>query len=107
MRENLIPTEKYKHFNHFHELTDNHQIVDFGDGEFIANTDAIPLLEALSKIGLRTRTHHIDNEDEGGFFSILVDPHVGFEIRQVNERDSGRTKYNGMTELLISWSNNK
>ncbi|MEK4025435.1 hypothetical protein [Sporosarcina sp. FSL W7-1283] len=96
-----ISTEKYKHFNHYHELTKDHQIVDFGDGEFIANNDAIPLLKALSEIGLRTRTHHINHSDGHGFFSILVDPHVRFEIRQVNEAD--RDKYDGMTELLIQW----
>lgn len=102
MQERLS-TEKYKHFNHYHELTNKHRVVDFGDGEFIANTDAIPLLKALSEIGLKTRTHHIDKDSEGGFFSILVEPNVSFQIRQVNERD--RTKYDGMTELLISWRN--
>ena len=96
-------SDEYKHCNHYHEMTDKHRLVDFGDGEFIANVDAIPLLEALSKVGLRTRTHHIDKN--GGFFSILVEPNVDFEIRQVNEIHSSRTKYNGMTEVLIHWNN--
>lgn len=102
MMEERLSTEKYKHCNHYHELTSKHRIVNFGDGEFVANTDAIPLLKALSELGIRTRTHHIDKEGEGGFFSILVDSNISFLIRQVNETD--RTKYNGMTELLISWS---
>lgn len=94
-------TDKYRYCNHHHELTEDHQIVDFGDGEFVANIDAIPLLKALANLGLRTRTHHIDKD--GGFFSIIVEPNVNFQIRQVNETDSDRTKYNGMTEVLIQW----
>ncbi|WEG18688.1 hypothetical protein PQ478_09425 [Alkalihalophilus pseudofirmus] len=96
-------TNDYKHCNHHHELTENHRLVDFGDGEFVANVDAIPLLKALSDLGLRTRTHHVDKD--GGFFSILVEPNVSFFLRQVNEVDSDRTKYNGKTEVLISWHN--
>lgn len=95
-------TDKYKHFNHHHELTDDHEFVDFGDGEFIANKMAIPLLKALADLGLRTRTHHID--ENGGFFSILIDPEVNVMIRQVNELDSSRTKYNGLTEVLFYFS---
>lgn len=100
-------TEKYKHFNHHHELTDEHQMVDFGDGEFIANKAAIPLLKALNDLELRTRTHHVD--DNGGFFSILIDEDkdLSFSFQHVNERDSNRTKYNGMSELLIHWRNPK
>lgn len=94
-------TEKYRYCNHFHELTDDHQLVNFGDGEYVANKKAIPLLSALSGLGLRTRTHHV--EDAGGFVSIVLDPNVQFEIRQINEGHSGRTKYNGMTEVLIRW----
>lgn len=93
-------TDKYKHCNHHHELTDQHEIVDFGDGEFVANKVAIPLLKALNEAGLRTRTHHMDNE--GGFVSILLD-NVRIEIKTVNEIDATRTKYNGKKELLILW----
>lgn len=92
-------TDKYKHFNHYHELTDEHQIVDFGDGEFIANVAAIPLLKALNELGLRTRTHHVD--DDGGFFSILLNPNVEFRLQNINETD--RRKYDGMSELLVQW----
>lgn len=99
------PTDRYKHVNHHHELTEDHQIVDFGDGEFIANKKAIPILEALNKLGLRTRTHHVDNS--GGFVGILIESNVSAMIRQVDELDSSRTKYNGKTELLLQWHNNK
>ena|SRR5690625_436781 len=98
-------TDKYKHFNHHHELTDDHEFVDFGDGEFIANKTAIPLLKALADLGLRTRTHHID--EKGGFFSIIVDPRVEISVRQVNELSSTRTKYNGLTEILITFANER
>ena len=94
-------TEKYKHCNHHHELTENHRIIDFGDGKFVANKAAIPLLKSLSDLGLRTRTHHVD--ESGGFVSILIEPNIDILIRQVNELASDRTKYNGKTELLISW----
>lgn len=39
------------------------------------------------------------------FFSILIDESVSVLIRQVDERDSTRTKYNGLTEALFSFSN--
>lgn len=94
------PTDKYIHFNHHHEITENHEIVDFGDGEFIANKKAVPLLKALNELGLRTRTHHI--EENCGFISILLD-NVNIEIKTVHEKDSTRTKYNGKKELLLMW----
>jgi|GEM_PF-2199119 len=94
-------TDKYKHFNHFHELDNEHQIVDFGDGQFIANNQAIPLLKSLNEIGLKTRTHHID-DNEHAFVSILLD-NVTIEVRPVNEIHSTRTKYNGKYELLLTW----
>lgn len=96
-------TEKYRHFNHHRELTEDEQIVDFGDGEFIANKAAIPLLKALSDLGLQTRTHHVD--DDGGFVGILLSDKISIRVGIVNEHDATRTKYNGMTELLISWFN--
>lgn len=94
-------TDKYKHFNHYHEMTDEHEMVDFGDGEFIANKKAIPLLKALNDLGLRTRTHHVG--ERNGFISILLRDGIHFHQKEVNERD--RTKYNGEQELLIQWRN--
>ena len=88
--------------NHFHEIGDSHELVDFGDGEFVANKEAIPLLKALNEIGLRTRTHHIDGE-EHAFISIILDTNVRAEITMVHERDSTRSKFDGKTELLIQW----
>lgn len=68
----------------------------------MANKKAIPLLKALNELGLKTRTHHIDNDNEFGFFSILLDG-VTLEIREIYERDSDRIKYNGKRELLITF----
>jgi hypothetical protein len=96
-----IPSDKYRHMNHHHELTDKHQIVDFGDGAFVANIEAIPLLKALNEAGLRTRSHHIDDK-EHAWVAILLDG-VSIEVKEVNERDADRTKYNGKFELLITW----
>ena len=93
--------KKYKYCNHHHKLTKNHTIVDFGDGNFVANNAAIPLLKALNEVGLRTRTHHI-TKGEYAFISILLD-NVIVEKREVFEKDAERTKYNGKKELLISW----
>lgn len=98
----ISATDKYKGCNHHHELTDQHQIVDFGEGEFVANVQAIPLLKALNEAGLKTRTHHMDYE-KYAFVSILLD-NVTLEIKTVFEKDATRTKYNGKTELLISWA---
>jgi hypothetical protein len=94
-------TDKYKYCNHHHELTDGHEVVNFGNGEFVANKIAIPLLKALNEIGLKTRTHHID--ESGGFISILLD-NVQIEVRKVGEAHSTRTEYNGKYELLINWN---
>ncbi len=99
---NPKPSNAYKNCNHHHEPTDEHELVDFGDGEFVANKAAIPLLKALNEIGLRTRTHHHDGGN-AGFFSILLDEGVSIEIRAVFERDADRTKFNGQTEVLIQW----
>lgn len=95
------PTEQYTYCNHHHELTDEHEIVDFGDGEFVANKMAIPLLKALNELGLRTRTHHVD--ERGGFVGIIMD-NVRIEVRPVAEIHSTRVTYDGKTELLIQWN---
>lgn len=99
----MTETEKYRHMNHHHELTNEHEIVDFGGGEFVANKKAVPLLKALNEIGLKTRTHHI-GEGSNAFISILLD-NAQVEIKKVNEIDANRTKYNGKYELLINWEN--
>ena len=96
------PTEKYKYCNHHHEIDKEHTLVDFGDGKFVANNQGIPLLKALNKIGLKTRTHHIGKEDHC-FVAILLD-NASIEVRKVDERDADRTKYNGKYEVLITWN---
>jgi len=100
MSKHPIHTEKYKHFNHHHELDDQHQLVDFGDGEFIANNKAIPLLKALNEAGLKTRSHHIDGKTN--WVTILLG-NVNLNVRKVNERDSTRDKYDGKYEILLDW----
>ena len=95
------PSEKYKYCNHHHELTDQHEVINLGTGEFIANKPLIPLLKALNEIGLLTRTHHYSGNN--GFVSILLD-NASVEIRKVDERDSTRAKFNGKYELLINWA---
>jgi hypothetical protein len=97
-----VETNKYKYCNHHHELTDQHELVDFGNGQFVANKRAIPLLKALNEAGLQTRTHHFSHENDHGFISILLD-NVRLEIKTVNEIDADRTCYNGKKELLIMW----
>ena len=94
-------TDKYRYCNHHHELTEDYKIVDYGDGEFVANKQAIPLLKALNEIGLRTRSHHIDDA-EYAWVCILLDD-VSIEIKDVWEGDADRTKYNGKKEVLIQW----
>lgn len=94
------PSEKYTHCNHHHELTEEHEMVNFGYGEFVANKSAIPLLKALNDAGLKTRTHHFGNN--GNFISILLD-NVEIKEQVVNEVHSTRTQYNGKKELLIFW----
>ena len=95
-------TDKYRYCNHHHELDENYEIVDFGDGEFVANKQAVPLLKALNEIGLKTRTHHIQEGFPWAFVSILLD-NAEITVREVCEKDADRTKYNGKYEVLISW----
>ena len=95
-------TDKYKYCNHHHELTVQHEIVDFGDGEFVANKKAIPLLKALNELGLRTRSHHIADDSQYGWFTILLD-NVEIAIVDVYEADADRTKYNGKKELRLTF----
>lgn len=95
-------TDKYRYCNHHHELNENYEIVDFGDGKFVANKEAIPLLKALNEIGLKTRSHHIDS-DENAWVCILIDNITDISIREVYEASADRTKYNGKKELVISW----
>lgn len=95
-------SEKYKHCNHHHEVTENHELVDFGRGEFVANKKAVPLLKALNELGLRTRTHHYNGGDHG-FVSILLFDGITVEFKTVNEIHSSRNDYNGLKEMLISW----
>jgi len=98
------PIDRYKFCNHYHEITNEHAIVDFGDGEFVANKMAIPLLKALNELGLKTRTHHIGKN--GCFMSLLIEENTRIEIKQVFENDSNRDKYNGKIELIIAWGGN-
>ena len=95
-------TSKYKYCNHHHELTDNHEIVDYGDGDFVANKQAIPLLKALNEIGLKTRSHHIV-DTEWAWVCVLLDNVTSLEVRKVHEGDTDRTKYNGKMEVYIQW----
>lgn len=99
----MKPSNKYIYCNHHHELDDKHSLVDFGDGEFVANNDAIPLLKALSDLGLKTRSHHIVKGESHPWVCILLD-NVRIEIKEVYEADSSRTKYNGKKEILIQWN---
>lgn len=97
------PTDDYRFCNHHHELTPEHEIVDFGTGPFVANKAAIPLLKALNEVGLKTRTHHF-NGSENGFVSILLD-NVDVEITTVNEIHADRFRFDGKKELLLRWKN--
>ena len=87
----LKESDKYKFCNHHHELTTDHEVVNFGTGDFVANKQAIPLLKALNELGLKTRSHHIDDNSHA-WVAILMD-NVEIDIREVNEIHSERTHY--------------
>lgn len=99
-----METDKYKYCNHHHELTDKHTMVNIEGESIVANVDAASLLNALNELGLRTRTHHIVKGEPCAFVSIILDEGVQIEVKTIDERDSTRTKYNGLKELLISWN---
>lgn len=94
-------TEKYKHFNHHHEITNEQEMVTIGLEEFIADKKMIPLLKALNEIGLETRTHNYS--EDGCFIGIVFDNYTQIEVRKVQELHSTRTRFNGKTELILMW----
>ncbi len=97
----MMLSDKYKYCNHHYELTKDQEIIDLGSGNFVADKPMIPLLKALNKLGLITRTH--DYSKKGcRFIGILLD-NVDIEICKVSERNASRTKYNGKKQLLIKW----
>ena len=104
METNIIMknSDKYKHCNHHHELTEDHELIKIDGLDVVVNKEAKLLIQELNRLGLKTRTHHVDKN--GGFIGILLDG-VDFEVRQVFESDSTRDTYNGKAELLISWRN--
>lgn len=98
--KNLKESNAYKHCNHHHELTEDHEVIQIDGLDVVTNKEATVLIQELNKVGLRTRTHHVDKN--GGFIGILMD-NVEIEVVKVNEGHSTRDIYNGKTELLISW----
>lgn len=101
-KERPTATDKYKHCNHHHELTDKHTLIIIDGQEVVVNNDAMLLIQELNRLGLKTRTHHIAEDCGHPFISILLD-NVDISVREVNEKDADRTVYNGKKELLIQW----
>lgn len=92
-----------KKFNHHHKITKEQKIVNFGTGKFIADKKRIPLLKVLNECGLLTRTHCYGHKTGYSFVSIILDGNMRIELRKIYEKDSSRIKFNGKTEILISW----
>lgn len=90
-------TNKYAHFNHYHEITENQEFVDYGTGEFIADKEMIPLLQALNNIGLETTTHNYD----------LTNGAAWVAIKTSNVSSINQSYQDGAPELLISWDSRK
>ena len=65
-------TDKYKHFNHHHEMTEEQELVDFGTGQFVADKKMIPLLEAMNDIGLVTLSHCQGHNSSYAFVKIKM-----------------------------------
>lgn len=102
MESKSAPTDKYKHFNHHHEINDDEEFIEINGEKFIADKPMIPLLFALNTMGLKTRTHSYDAEDGSAWIGIIMDT-ASIEVRKVFERDSTRFEYDGKQELIISW----
>lgn len=100
-------TDKFRYCNHHHEITKDQKLVTIGGNKFVADKKMIPLLKALNEIGLTTRTHSYDEKEHYAFISIILDRATDLTIKRVYEHAADRTKFNGETELLISWKNNK
>lgn len=105
-KQDRIPTDRWKHFNHHHEIDlETQERVGINGQNFIADKQMIPLLVALNNLGLETRTH--DYTDGNGFVSIILSENIEVSIRTIYERDSSRGCFDGEKELLISWKSKK
>lgn len=85
---------KYEYCNHHHELTSDHELVNIGGNEFVANKKAIPLLKALNNVGLKARSHHIGDPSENAFVCLIID-----NLREVEINDVA----DGRKQLVIQW----
>lgn len=95
------PTDKYKHFNHHHEITDDQEFIEIGGQKIIADKKMVSLLKALNDLGLETRTHNYNKEE--CWVSIVFDNRTQVNIRKIQESNATRTRFNGKTEVLLSW----
>lgn len=91
------PSKEYAWCNHHHELTEDHEVVTIGGEKFVANKKAIPLLEALNDVGLKTRSHHIDNPSDNSFVCLLMENIHSVEMRTLSD---------GTKQLCIQWNQN-
>ncbi len=100
-------TDEFRYCNHHHKITKDQKLVTIGGNKFVADKKMIPLLKALNEIGLTTRTHTYDKKTGHAFISIILDQQTDMSLKKVFENAASRTKFNGETELLISWKNKK
>ncbi len=100
-------TNKFRYCNHHHKITKDQKLVTIGGNKFVADKKLIPLLTALNDLGLTTRTHNYDEKGYYSFISIIMNDQTTFNLKKVFEKDANRTRFNGETELLISWKNKK
>ena len=96
------PTDKYKHMNHYHELTERQEIVDLGTGPFVADKAMLPLLRALNEIGICTRSHNYDEKTGQHFVAICLDKGTSVSITDGHENYSNR-KDMCDHQIVIGW----
>ncbi|MGD9157200.1 MAG: hypothetical protein PVG39_02215 [Desulfobacteraceae bacterium] len=78
----LTESDKYKHCNHHHELTENQEIVVIGGDEFVADKEMIPLLRALNDAGIKTTSHCCGHETNRPFIRISTKNIEFIDLRQ-------------------------
>jgi hypothetical protein len=102
-------TDKYNYCNHYHELTEDQKIVDFGTGNFVADREMIPLLRELNRCGLITRSHCSGHDGNHSFIAISKDNITDIQIRNrdkltnLKTLKTKNTEDKELNEILIEW----
>ncbi len=101
------PTYKFRHLNHYHQLTREQRLIKIGGRKLVADRKMVPLLKALNDAGFRTRSHCYGHETGRAFLSFLFDDSIQVSIHPVREYPRKGKYKPGTMELMLHWKRPK